>query len=188
MRRGPLSHLFSGAALALLLAGCGRSPVSPRAALPGEPGASAAWGSHADDPPAPVQGQPGANATLMVEANGEGTVSVGRFTLTIHKNSLTMPATITLTVPEPDAMQVEIEVSPAEANEFQVPIELVADLSDRPDVNLDSQTIFWWEGAWQEAQEVAVQRASRQLVARTQRLVGAKLDERVRAGIGRTME
>lgn len=162
--------------LSMLLTGCGRDPVSPQLTLPGQLGAGGYGGTQTEDPPAPVEPQAGAGAELLVAANGEGSVRVGRFSLKVHKNSLRNAATITLTVSDPASMQVAIQVTPAEANDFQVPLELVADLSDRPDLNLDNQTIYWWDGDWQAAQDVTVQRGSKSVKARAQTLTSAKVD------------
>ena len=82
-------------------------------------------------------------------------------------------------------MQVEVTVTPAEANDFQVPLELVADLTDRPDLNLDNQTIYWWSDGWQMGDDVTVQHGDDTVKARTQVLLGAKVDERAPAVKGR---
>jgi len=174
--------------LALLLTGCGRDPVSPQVTLPGQPDASGFGGTQTEDPEPPVHGQPGASTVLFVSANGEGSARVGRFAVKIHKNPLRNPATITLSVTDRDAMQVDIQVSPPEANDFQVPIELTADFSDRPDLNLNNQTVFWWNDEWRAADNVTVKQGDRQLKVRTHRLAGAKIGERVPASLGREME
>jgi hypothetical protein len=173
MSRPPRSAALLIAALAVLATGCGRHPLAPQVELPGGSGAGASFGAQIEDRPPPVSGQPGAIATLSLSANGAGTLRAGRFTVKIHKNSMKNPATITLTLPEPGGMRVEIQVSPPEANDFQVPIELVADLSDRPELNLDDQTIYWWEDVWREAGNVSTQRKDRTLTARTHTLMTA---------------
>jgi hypothetical protein len=185
MRRTNATTAVLLGTLALLLTGCGRNPVSPQLTAPGDFGSSSFGGTQTEDPAPPMESQPGATAALSVAANGEGSVTVGRFSLKVHKNSLRRAASITLTVASPDAMQVEITVTPAEANDFQVPIELVADLSDRPDLNLDNQTLYWWDGDWQAADDVTVQHGDRDVKARSRQLLSAKVDQRALSQKGR---
>jgi hypothetical protein len=80
-----------------------------------------------------------------------GVLTVGRWTLTIHKNSHIDPATISMTVRDRQSMDVEILVTPASANVFQVPIELVANCSDQTNMVMTDQSIYFWNGDWEQA-------------------------------------
>ncbi len=188
MRMSPLSPVLLLGAMAVFLAGCSRNPVSPDVSFPAGPGAESLAGVQVEDPPAPIEGGVGATSSVSLEAGQEGSVTAGNFRLVLHKNSLRMPATITLTQPNPNVMEVQVEVVPAEANDFQVPVVLVADFSDDPACDIDTQTLFWWNGAWEQANTVAVQHGSRSLTARTQRLANSKAGERERAGMSRSAD
>ena len=93
-------------------------------------------------------------------------LTVGRFTLDLHKNSLRMPATITLRVSSEDATEVEIEVVPAAANDFKVPAKLTANMSDKPGTNY--ATVWMWTeqgGSWAKANSVSANSTQQNVVA-----------------------
>ena len=159
----------------LALTGCGRNPVAPESAIPAGPGASTVQGTQTEDPAPDVVGEPGASASVHVAANEAGTLTLGRWSLTIHKNSHVDPATISMTILDPDAMEVLIEVSPASANVFQVPIELVADCTDQVNMVMEDNTIFWWNGGWEPATDVTTQNGSMLIKAKTGQLMNAKV-------------
>src|SRR5439155_9728316 len=129
MRR--VSALLLFAALAAVLTSCSRMPTAPSADSPsGRGSTNQAIGQVEDPPPPPVAGQGGfVNSIALAEGEG-GSITAGRFTLVIDKNSLTMPARITMLQPDPNVMQVEFEITPPEANQFKTPVQLVADCSD----------------------------------------------------------
>ena len=143
------------AALAVFLTGCSRSPVAPTADTTAAPGAGTAVMSPIPDNPPPSDGGTPGSHTVMLPASGEGTLTVGRFTLWIRKNSLKMPATITMHVSDPEAMDVQIDVQPAAANDFRSPVVLTANMSDVADVDYDTVTMMYWDGAWKQATDVA---------------------------------
>ena len=152
MRRSSLTMVLLLGTLTAFLTGCSRNPVAPITA-PMNGGAQSMEGIQTDDTPSDIEGGTSAVATVQILPTEEGRLTVGRFTLDLHKNTLKMHATITMRVASEDAMAVEIEVAPVEANDFQVPSELTADMSDQPNADLQSLTVYSWDGTvWQEAE------------------------------------
>ena len=177
MKKTPaLIALLTLASLSLM--SCSRNPMSPESNAPAQPGAVSMRGMSADDPDAPVLGSPGGTSSITVQANSAGVLHAGRWTLTIHKNSIQQDATITMTVTDPAAMEVAIEVIPASANLFQVPIELLADCSDYPGMNLDEESVYWWQDGWAQAPDNTVQWGSTTLKAKATVLRHARIDDR----------
>jgi len=88
-----------------------------------------------------------------------GTLSVGRFTLIVPPAALRQRATITMRVPDPSTMRVELSISPASANNFRVPLTLVSNVSgtDVPVVS-KLQTVWFDElnGVWRPVPGSAV--------------------------------
>jgi hypothetical protein len=165
-------------AIALTLTGCGRSPVDPMQTSPLQPGSQAGRGVQGEDPTPTVGGGENGTAALTVAADSAGVLHVGRWTLSIHKNSLPQRAVISLSVTDPASMEVFVTVTPASANNFKVPIELVADCSDLPGMSLNTDTIYWWNGDWQEATDVTFQDGAKQMKAKTTVLSNARLGAR----------
>ncbi len=169
---------------ALAMTGCGRNPVAPQAAVPADPFASSARGTQTEDPAPPdVVGEPGATGSVHVEANEAGTLQVGRWSLTIHKNSHLEAATISMTIQDPNSMEVSIEVLPASANNFQVPIELVADCTDQTNMVITDNTIYWLNEGWVPAGDVTTQAGSMIVKAKTSQLWSAKVSPLANAEI-----
>ena len=152
-------------ALAVFLTSCSRSPVSPETSHLAPNGTGTLGGIQTDDPPAPFQGAPGATASVRLAVGESGVVKAGRFTLFIHKNTLNVPATFSLWVADPAAMEVEIDVMPPIANDFQVPAHITADLNDQPALNMADQTMYYWAGDWDVPEDVSVDGTARTVTA-----------------------
>ena len=165
MRSVSLRSALLLTALTVFLAGCSRSPVSPDNARLAPGGAGTLGGIQTDDPPSPDQGRPGATAAIRLAVGESGVVKAGRFTLFIHKNTLNVPATFSLWVANPEAMQVDVEVMPPVANDFQVPSHLTADLNDRPELNMADQTMYYWSGGWDVPEDITVDGSARTVTA-----------------------
>jgi hypothetical protein len=117
--------------------------------------------------------------SLALDANQAGRITVGRWTLDLHKNSLRMPATITLQVDSDDATDVHVVVVPAEANDFKVPVELFASVADLPGTDFDTAWMWYREGeVWEPCEEVAAHPNQQNVVARMQVLSDCRLGER----------
>ena len=135
------------AALTMTLTSCSRSPVAPETGAAGEPGATTTAILEQDGPPATDGGTPNV-AVFPFLAGEEGQLVAGRWTVYVRKNSIKRPATIKLSVTDPEAMECSIEVSPPEANDFQSPVLVSANTSNVPNVNYSTWTMLEWDTAW----------------------------------------
>jgi len=179
----PIRSTLLLAAISFCLTGCIRDVVGPGPAPEAGTGASRASGPGADpissirlpDPPAPVEGGPGANTSMTLAVGEAGTIQAGRFTLFLHKNALKKDATVTMWVTDPSAMQVEITVTPADANDFQVPARVTADLSDQPSVDVSTQTMFYWDGGWDIPNDVTVDPTAHTVMATMHQLSNCRV-------------
>ncbi len=176
MRRFLVLVLF--AALAAALTSCSRIPTAPGADTQlGRDSANQAIGRVGDTPP-PIDGLGGlVNSIALVEGQG-GTLTTGRFTLVIDKNSLTMPTRITMIQRDPEVMQVEFEITPPEANQFKTPVQLVADCSNDPLEHVMDETMYWWDGDWLEAPATSVYHAARTITAHAHQLSTGRISLR----------
>ena len=155
MRNGSLHSALLIATLAIFLTGCSRNPVAPTTGASIAPGAGTAVISQLPDDPPPADGGTPGFRTVTLTATDEGVVIVGRFTLWIRKNTLRMPATITLKVADAEATECEITVSPAEANDFRSPAVLTANTSDIPGFDYNTGTFMVFNGNWQWATDAS---------------------------------
>ena len=176
MRRFSVFALL--AVLAAVLTSCSRIPTAPSTDAQLDRGSANQAIGQVDDNPPPIQGQGGIVKSITLPVGVGGTLTAGRFTLVIHKNSLKMGATLTVIQPDPDVMQVEFEVTPAAANDFQVPVQLVADCSNDPLAHVEQETLYWWDGQWQEASSVSLDHATRSLTAHAHHLSNGKVSLR----------
>ena len=174
MRPGSSSALLL-AMLSLLTTGCMSDFVAPDGASLIQSGAEAMRGRRTDDPQSPVSGGAGANGSMSLKVGQSGTLKAGRFTLFLHKNSLKKNATVTLWVARPDAMEAEITVSPADANDFQVPARVTADLNDQPSLDMSQVTMYYWEGAWDVPNDVTVDATARTVMATMHELANCRV-------------
>jgi len=175
MRNGSLYSAMLIATLAIFLTGCSRSPVAPIIDTTSAPGAgSTAIGEIPDDQP-PVDGGTPGWRTVTLSATDEGVVNVGRFTLWVRKNSLRMPATITLKVLNAEATECQIDVSPAQANDFQQPVILTASTSDLADFDYATGTLMVFDGNWQWATDCSSHTNQQNVVGHFTHLSNVKL-------------
>jgi hypothetical protein len=184
MRRTPIHVTLVLAAMAAALTGCSQLPTAPRpetlAPAVVSPESAPVVISQTDDPHPPGElGRSGLD-TITLDVGQSGAVRAGRFTLFIHKNSLKQPATIVMSQPDPNVMQVEFTVTPADANDFQVPLKLVADCSNEAPSIVQGETISWWDGMWVDADKKTVTNDGVTIVAQCKTLTNAKVD--VKAG------
>jgi hypothetical protein len=184
MRRTPFNITLLLAAMAAALTGCSQLPTAPRpetlAPAAAAPTSTPVVISQTDDPHPPGELARSGVDTITLDVGQSGAVRAGRFTLLIHKNSLKQPATIIMSQPNPNVMQVEFTVTPAAANDFQVPLKLVADCSNDSPSIVQGETISWWNGMWVEADKKTVTNDGVTIVATCKTLTTAKVD--VKAG------
>lgn len=129
MRHGTLLSAVVLTTTAIFLTGCSRNPVAPSIDSSSHGAGTAAISVDPVETP-PSDGGTPLNATQTLATTDEGLLVVGRWTLYIRKNSLTMPATVTLHVSDPEAMVVQIDVQPAAANNFKQTVFLTANTTD----------------------------------------------------------
>lgn len=175
MRRFSLTTVLMLGALTAFLTGCSRNPVAAISA-PMDGSAQPMVGIQTDDDPSDVDGSARRMVTAQVLPSEDGQLQVGRFTLDLHKNTLKMPATITMQVLSEDAMEVQITVTPAEANDFQVPAQLTADMTDKPEADFQNFGMFYWED-WGWEQTPAGREHHNTLVAHMQHLSACRVAE-----------
>ena len=175
MERRSLPTAVAIATLALLLAGCSRSPVAPLTDTAAAPGAGAAVVIPDDAPPSDG-GTPGSR-TVQLATTDEGLLTVGRFTLWIRKNSLKMPASVTLSVVNPEAMECQIVVTPAEANDFQSPVILTASTVDLPQFDYNTAAMWSWNNTWQLVPSVVAHENQQDVVGHFTQLGNIKLSD-----------
>jgi len=141
--------------MAIFLTGCSRNPVAPSVGPAAGPGAGAAAVVVPEDPPPPADG--GTPETRVI--------------------SLTMPATITLHVSDPEAMVVQIDVQPAAANSFKQPVLLTANTSDVAGFDYSSGWLSIWSGGgWQKATDASSHPNQQNVVGHFTSLVNTQVD------------
>ena len=163
------------ATLAVTLTGCSRNPVAPTVDTTASQGAGGAAVSFDPVEPAPVDGGTPNSQTVALSPNDEAVLTVGRFTLWLRKNSLKSNAMVTLRVTNPEALEVEMVVSPAGADNFGAPVLLTANMSDVEDFDYDTGTMLSWEGSWQQITDVSSHPNQQNVVAHLDHLANCKV-------------
>ncbi len=150
-------------AAALVFAGCGKSPLSPGSAagLVGmstpppvahietdgtvsyvwAPVAAKAGEALPDSGPHPCLNGSGA----LVDGAVGGEVRAGRFSVKIPPGAFSGAAVVTVTMPDSTVMICDLEIAPATANHFQVPVELTADLTSSGLTDASGFTMYWYD-------------------------------------------
>jgi hypothetical protein len=80
-----------------------------------------------------------------------GTIIVGRFTVIVPPGAIRGMATITATVPDRSQLLCELSISPASANQFNLPVTLIANGVGGTIKDSASLRMFWLEpstGTW----------------------------------------
>jgi hypothetical protein len=161
VKRALLSAVLT-AALAAFLTGCSRNPVAPTTEAPAA-GSSAVV--QLPEPNPPIEGAPGATGAVTLQVGQSATLTAGRFSVYLHKNTLNYPITVTMWVASPTATSVEFTVSPSAANDFQVPAMVTADFSDMPSLDLSNQTMYYWDGVWEVPEGVSSDQGAHTITA-----------------------
>ena len=172
MRPFRLESLLLLVAMTLTLGSCAKLPTAPDTTKPG----ATTSVLYTDDPPAPFTGRGGIVSWIDLSANQAGTLDAGWFRLVIPKNALRSDARIAMLQVNPAEMKVEFEVFPASANNFKVPVKLIADCSRDPLADVRRETIYWWNRGWDRATGVAISPGRRLLSTHTHQLTDAKVD------------
>ena len=165
-RRFRASGLAALVGVALALAGCGQSPLAPDTSsgsagvlapvtpplvsiaedgtvsyvtAPVSAGADTASAPLASPPPRSVA------ATARVDGSLGGTVRAGRFSVMIPPGAFLGPATVTVSMPDSTVMICDLAISPAAANKFQKPVQLMADLYSPNMTDASGCTNYWFD-------------------------------------------
>jgi hypothetical protein len=174
MRRTPAHVTLFVAALAAALTGCSKMPTAPSVDTSLARDHSAPGILQMPDLPPPVEG--GFSNAITIGVGDEGTIVAGNFSLVIHKNSLKMPATIKIMQPDPNVLQATFEVTPPEANDFQVPVQLQATCANSTLAEAMAETVYWWDGGWAVAGNVSLDHKALIFSSKTNALSNVKVD------------
>ncbi len=107
--------------------------------------------------PLPPGGALSASEETPSEVSGEidgalgGTLTHGRFQLVVPPGAFSGVATLTIRMPDPAEMRCELHITPEEANQFAVPVQLVADCSGAEGVDFSKLETLWFDesaGVW----------------------------------------
>lgn len=125
MSRNPRTRSHAILALIALIAGVGCSslPTGPTHEVGSADKAGTAGTAAAIRGPVVIE--PLTSTKRIYGAIG-GTVSVGSFTVVVPPMAVSGMATVKVTQPDPTKPYVSLEISPASANKFRVPVFLVA--------------------------------------------------------------
>ena len=163
-RRFRASGLAALVGVALALAGCGQSPLAPDTSAgsvltpvtpplvsiaedgtvsyvtaPVSAGADTASAPLASPPPRSVA------ATARVDGNLGGTIRAGRYSVMIPPGAFVGPATVTVSMPDSTVMICDLAISPAAANKFQKPVQLMANLYAPDMTDASGCTNYWFD-------------------------------------------
>jgi hypothetical protein len=166
-RRWRASRIAVLVGVGLLLSGCGTSPLGPADSSQG-----AGTGGSLSAPPvvsfqadgtvdyvdAPCDTTGGilgvldpllfptlAQASALIDGSLGGSVRAGRFTVKVPPGAFSGTATVTVTMPDSALMLCDLSISPASANRFKVPVQLVADLSSANLTDASTFTMYWYD-------------------------------------------
>jgi hypothetical protein len=162
--------------LAIGLTGCSRSPVAPITDTSAAPSAGPMVIVDGDEVP-PTDGGTPKYRTIYLTTTDEGIAVVGRFTLWVRKNSLKMPATITIRVEDPEATECQIEVTPPQANDFQSPVILYANMSDVPNFDYATGSMMVWTNDWEWATDTGSHMNQENVVGHFKKLFNTKVSD-----------
>jgi hypothetical protein len=161
--RWRVSGLAVLAAVGLLLSGCGTSPLGPTGSQTGTASFAAppianfaadgtvdyvdAPCDSTDETPVALDLLPptAVRGSARIDGSVGGAVRAGRFTVMVPPGAFAGPATITITMPDSALMLCELSISPASANHFKVPVQLVADLSSSRVTDASTFTMYWYD-------------------------------------------
>ena len=174
MRRTPAYVTLFIAALAAALTGCSKMPTAPTSDTTLARDNSTPGILQMPDTPPPVEG--GFSDAITLGVGDEGTIVAGNFSLVIHKNSLKMPATIKILQPDPNVLLATFEVTPPQANDFQVPLELQATCANAALATVMGETVYWWDGDWTPSSSVSLDHKSVTFTSKTNMLSNVKVD------------
>lgn len=140
------TRIKAGATLALMtllvIAGCSSLPTAPRPESASD--AASVQPQAATAPSAAIRS---ATSTKTIDGRRGGRVTAGNFTVMIPPLAITGTATVTVTQPDVTQPFVDLDISPASANRFRVPVTLIADATPMDSKLLGLAYISWYNPA-----------------------------------------
>jgi len=165
-RRWRASGLAVLAGISLLLSGCGQSPLGPTGSSQSAGGGASRQApplvtfqadgtvTYVDAPCDTLQGAPGTLVDMLpVSLRGSawiigslgGVVRAGRFAVIVPAGAISGAAQVTVTMPDSTMMLCDLSISPPSANQFKIPVQLVADLSSAKLLDVSKCTTYWYD-------------------------------------------
>lgn len=127
---------------ALLAAGCASHPSQPSPLDPSvEPSFVRVPAARAV--PFSATGPGSSTTSRTIDGSKGGSFSNGYFTLVVPPGAFAGKATLSILVPDPTELRCDLTISPPEANNFNVPVELMADCSTGIDVDPTKLATVW---------------------------------------------
>ena len=160
-KRTPLAAAGALAALAIVATiGCGKLPLEPNASMQPDTYSAPVFAAVPRSGDAlgasPVGPQSGA-ADIDGAVGGE--VTAGRFTVIVPAGAFVGTANISVLIPDPAVAACELEISPASANGFALPVLLRANCQGATNVDLANCGTLWFDEAsnvWRTVSGTAV--------------------------------
>lgn len=93
----------------------------------------------------------GVSRTVRIYGLLGGIVKAGKFTVIIPPLAINGQAMVTVSQPDLSKLEVDLDITPASANRFRLPVLLIGDASSMPRELLSISTIQWWDtenGVW----------------------------------------
>jgi hypothetical protein len=123
-------RIFAVAVAALALSSCSKSSLEAPSATVKDP-VFASAGAPYDTVVTPVGPLIG---SVTIDGAVGGKLAVGAYRIEVPRGAFKGTATITLTQSDPAVLQCDLDISPTSANQFAVPVTLVARLSNTTDL------------------------------------------------------
>lgn len=146
-------------------AGCSNLPTGPSPEVVSESGAGPAAPAAVIPTTTSVQS---VSATKLIYGALGGRVTAGDFTVVIPPLAFSGTASVRVTQPDVAKPYVRLEISPASANKFRVPVVLVANAAPLSAAKLSAAYIAWYNpstGKWERVLSSEVSLASRTVIA-----------------------
>jgi hypothetical protein len=83
--------------------------------------------------------------TLEIDGSIGGSLSNGRWNVTVPPGAVSGTATIRIELPNPASPACQLDITPATSNQFAVPVELTVDCRLVPAEKLKTFSIFWYD-------------------------------------------
>jgi len=84
-------------------------------------------------------------ATARDDGNLGGTIRAGRYSVMIPPGAFVGPATVTVSMPDSTVMICDLAISPAAANKFLKPVQLMANLYSPDMTDASGCTNYWFD-------------------------------------------